>query len=464
MAVIKRIGLMYLLLLSAVSGVAMAKTAALQTPIQHVVVVVLQDESFDRYFGIYPNAQNNHSEVAFHARPNTPKVAGFSKELLEHNPNLSNPYRMAPGQPTCDLGYGVIAQKRAYNHGLNNMFIWQENQGPNAVSDDGCFAQSVMGYYDGNTLSALWQYAQHYALADHFFASEYATVTGGQIDIIAGVNQGIIPKVLPGVSYKDELLGNNPPRYDDGSKGRFKVSLNRTNIGNLLSAHQVSWGAFVGGFKSNSYRPDGTAVMDKRVMNQAGSLVMAYESSDDPFQYFASTANKHHLAPSHLANIGKDGPEHHQYDLSMLWWAAEHNLLPAVSFVFADHARNGHVGSSSPLDEQFFVRQVMSHLKASSQWSSTAVMLVWSSANGWYDHVTPPPAPQSMLGNGYGPRLPFLLISQWAKHNYVEHKMLDQSSVLRFIENNWQLGYLGPHTPDRYAHSLLSMFDFSQQP
>lgn len=462
MVVIKRCWF-FTVVLSLYARAVLAHPVPAQTPIAHVVVVVLQDESFDRYFGIYPHAQNNPMEAVFQARLDTPSVAGFSQALLKHNPNLTNPYRMAPGQPTCDLGYGVIAQKRAYNHGLNNMFIWQEDQGPNAINDDGCFPQSVMGYYDGNTLSALWGYAQHNALADHFFATEYATVTGGQIDIIAGVNQGIMPQVLPGVSYQDELLGNNPPLYDDASKGRFKVSLNRTNIGELLSAHQVSWGAFIGGFKPNSYRADGTAVMHKRVLNQAGSLVAAYQSNDDPFQYFKATANIHHVPPKSQANIGKEGPAHHQYDLSQLWWVAKHNQLPAVSFVFANHAHNGHVGSSSPLDEQAFLRQVMAHLTASPQWSSTAVMLEWSSANGWYDHITPPVGAQSMLGNGYGPRLPFLVISQWAKHNYVEHQMLDQSSVLRFIETNWRLGYLGQYTPDRYAHSLRSMFDFRQK-
>ncbi|MFM2484400.1 phospholipase C [Celerinatantimonas yamalensis] len=425
------------------------------TPIHHLVVVVLQDESFDRYFGIYPHAQNNMDEPPFKAIANTAKVAGFTPKLLKHNPNLSNPYRMAPGEPTCDLGYGVIAQKRAYNAGQNNMFIWQEDQGPTAINDDGCFPQSVMGYYDGNTLQALWGYAQHYAMADHLFATNYSTATTGQINLIAATTQGVEPKVLPGVSYTDQLLGNNPPLYDDASHGRFKVHFEGRNIGDLLNQRHLRWGAFVGGFSPNS-----KGEFKQRVLNQSGSLVAAYQPNDDPFQYFQRTANAHHLAPISAKLIGRSDRANHQYDLHWLWIALRQQHLPAVSFVFPNHAQNGHVGASSPLDEQRFLRHLMAHLKQSKQWQSSAVMLVWSNANGWYDHVTPPNAPQGMSGGGYGPRLPFLLISPWARHNYVAHQMLDQSSVLRFIEQNWQLGYLGTHTADHYAHSLLNMFNF----
>lgn len=430
------------------------------TPIHHLIVVMLQDQSFDRYFGHYPVAENRPGEQAFHALANTPAVDGFTPALLNHNSNLSNPYRMSPGEPTCDLGYGAIAQRRAYNGGKNNMFIWQENEGPNTINDDGCFPNSVMGYYDGNTVHALWEYAQHGAMADHLFASDYATSAGGLIDLIAGTTLGVLPKLLPGVSYRDLLIDNDPPLYDDASHGRFRVHLTRKNIGDLLNQHHIPWGAFIGGFKPDDRNQQGRAEFHARSINQMGSLIADYNPLNDPFQYFKSTANPHHLPPSSMAEIGHNGMANHQYDLSFFGKVLEHHQLPSVSFIIPKAAQNGHVGNSSPLDEQAFLMRLMSSLKESAQWPSTAVMFVWSNSNGWYDHATPPAEPKGMTGTGYGPRLPFVVVSKWAKQNYVEHHMLDQSSVLRFIETNWHLGYLGGHTPDRYAYSLKTMFLF----
>ncbi|MBJ7553829.1 alkaline phosphatase family protein [Marinomonas spartinae] len=446
---------------------AIAHSAPIQqvptTPVKHVVVVMLQDESFDRYFGRYPIAENKPGEVAFHAKADTPKVAGFTKQVMTQNPNLTNPFRLAPAEPTCDLGYGPLAQKASYNHGQNNMFVWLDSEAPsNSINDDGCFPQSVMGYYDGNTVHALWEYAQHYALADHFFASDYSSTASGLINEIAGGTKGVLPKRVPGVDYHDDLIGNNYPLYDDGSSGRGLVHLTRANIGDLLNQHKVSWGAFVGGFAPTSH-VSGRAVMASRSLNQQGSIEPDYIPSNEPFQYFKSTSNPHHLPPLSDKTIGLSDQANHQYDLSLFWKAIRNQQLPSVSFVIPKTGQNGHVGSSSPLDEQTFLQTLMSRLQKSPQWANTAVMLVWNNSDGWYDHITPPKAPKGMIGLGYGPRLPFLIVSPLAKHNYVEHKMLDQGSVLRFIEDNWQLGRLGKHTADYYAHSLDDMFAFHQQ-
>lgn len=458
---IKHIFSLSLGLLSAIAHSApVMKTPT--TPVKHVVVVMLQDESFDRYFGHYPIAENKAGEVAFQAKANTPRIAGFTKEVMTHNPNLTNPFRFAPGEPTCDLGYGPLAQKASYNHGQNNMFIWLDTEGPsNSINDDGCFPQSVMGYYDGNTVHALWEYAQHNALADHFFATDYSSTVSGLINEIAGGTKGVLPKKVSGVNYHDDLIGDNFPLYDDASSGRGLVRLTRPNIGDLLNQHQISWGAFVGGFAPTS-KVAGRAVMASRSLNQQGSVEPDYIASNEPFQYFKSTANPHHLPPLSDSHIGLNDQANHQYDLHLLWTALQNHQLPAVSFVIPKTGQNGHVGNSSPLDEQAFLQTLITRLKKSSDWSTTAVILVWNNSDGWYDHITPPQAPKEMMGSGYGPRLPFLIVSPLAKHNYVEHNMLDQGSVLRFIEDNWQLGRLGKHTADRFAHSLDSMFAFAK--
>lgn len=465
MAVIKKLAtVLGLILVSNVSVAKQLKAPKPHTPIKHLVILVLQDQSFDRYFGVYPHAKNAAGENAFHALKNTPLVDGLTKALLEHNPNLNNPYRMAPQEPTCDNGHGVYAEKRSYNHGKNNMFIWRDYDISSGINDDGCFPQSVMGYYDGNSVTALWNYAQHYAMADRLFASNYTTEAGGMIDLIAGTNKGVVPKLSPGVSFRDSLIQDNPPLYDDASKGRFKVSYSRKNIGDLLNQHDVTWGYFAGGFAPSARLSSGKAQVSARSLNSQGSLIEDYQPISDPFQYFKSTANPHHLAPSSLAMVGYSDQAHHQYDISGFWHVLRDGHLPSVSFVSPVTGQSGRVGVSSPKDEQQFIANALNRVMESPQWKSTAVMIVWSYNDGWYDHVTPPNKPKEMNGIGYGPRLPFLLVSPWAKRNYVDSEMLDQGSILRFIEYNWSLGELGQHTADHFADSLQGMFDFRGKP
>ncbi len=155
--------------------------------------------------------------------------------------------------------------------------------------------------------------------------------------------------------------------------------------------------------------------------------------------------------------------------------------MPAVSFLKAPAYQDGHAGYSDPLDEQTFLVNTINQLEKSSAWSSTAVIIAYDDSDGWYDHVVAPivsPSQSSadaltssgLCGKtaanvyegrcGYGPRLPLLVISPYAKQNYVDHALTDQSSILRFIEDNWQVGRIGDHSFDAIAGSLNGFFDF----
>ncbi|MCU1655539.1 MAG: phosphoesterase, partial [Pseudonocardiales bacterium] len=242
-----------------------------------------------------------------------------------------------------------------------------------------------------------------------------------------------------------------------------------------------------------------------------------YGSKDDyiphhePFQYYASTANPHHLPPASLTSIGTDtqattagvpqfDTANHQYDTSdfdSLVAAINHGYvspdkLPAVSFLKAPGYQDGHPGYSDPIDEQQFIANEINALQHTPDWSSTAVVVSYDDSDGWYDHayagvhnpsntstVATPPGPQDFLTGtglcgdtskqtplagqngrcGYGPRLPLLVVSPWAKHNYVDHTLTDQSSILKFIEDNWRLPRI-PGSFDSIAGSLNNMFDF----
>jgi phospholipase C len=158
-----------------------------------------------------------------------------------------------------------------------------------------------------------------------------------------------------------------------------------------------------------------------------------------------------------------------------------------VSFLKFESANTGHPADGSVLNEQRYLVETINALQRLPQWSSMAIMITYDDSDGWYDHVMPPivsqsndPANDSLLGPqglcgtaaagayldrcGYGTRLPFLLISPYAKQNYVDSTTNDTTSILRFIEDNWNLGRLGDQSFDAQAGSLMNLFNFAGTP
>jgi phospholipase C len=223
-------------------------------------------------------------------------------------------------------------------------------------------------------------------------------------------------------------------------------------------------------------------------VNVGGNTVTDYIPHHEPFQYYASTANPMHLPPTSVSMVGKTDQANHQYDIADFWAAADAGNLPAVSYLKAPAYEDGHAGYSDPLDEQTWLVDTINHLESLRTWSSTAVVITWDDSDGWYDHVLGPIVTGSetsldtLTGTGscgssaivpmsnaaaseegrcgVGPRLPFLVISPFARANYVDNALLDQSSVVSFIEYNWHLPALGNGAADASAGSILSMFDF----
>jgi phospholipase C len=149
-----------------------------------------------------------------------------------------------------------------------------------------------------------------------------------------------------------------------------------------------------------------------------------------------------------------------------------------VSFLKAPAYQNGHPGNSNPLDEQEFIVRTVNRLQQLPQWKDMAVIIAADDSDGWYDHVMPPIVNKSnttldyLCGDvsegpgarcGYGPRLPLLVLSPYARENYVSHALTDQTSILRFIEDNWLDGErMSDISFDRIAGSLGDMFDFAK--
>ncbi|HWZ48497.1 MAG TPA: alkaline phosphatase family protein [Herbaspirillum sp.] len=452
------------------------------TPIKHLVVLFQENISFDHYFGTYPNVTAKPGEpTVFTARPGTPRVNGLTAALLEHNPNSANPMRLDRSDAhTCSMDHNYAPEQRAYHDGKVDRFVEETgNHHP------GCDPKAVMGYYDGATVTAMWNYAQHFALNDNSYGTTYGPSSPGAINLISGQTHGVQADSA-GLHSKGVMdgtvIGDDQPLYDDCSSSKTPIAMNGKNAGDLLNAKGVTWGWFEGGFRATSVDADGKAVCGASHAGSDGQLHGDYLPHHEPFQYYSSTANPHHLPPSSVAMIGKTDAANHQYDLSDFWAALDAHNLPAVSYLKAPAYEDGHPGYSGPLQEQQYLVDTINRLQQSPEWKDMAIVIAYDDSDGWYDHQMPPTvnpagapaapgtcdqaaaAAGDYVGRcGYGPRLPFLVISPYARENFVDHHVTDQSAILRFIEDNWKLGRIGDASFDERAGSLLHMFDFQRK-
>ena len=583
-----------------------------RTPIRHLVVIYQENVSFDHYFGTYPHAANTDGQP-FHAAPGTPSVDGLlpatgpslppslrhSTNLLTTNPNASLPQRLdssatglvgdAGGQLTCDQDHNYSDEQQAFDAFKMDLFVQSVGTDGGSKTPFGtpCQASTVMDYFDGNTVTGLWNYAQHYAMSDNNFATTFGPSSPGAINLVSG-NTGAVdtaheansPSIATSTSPNADLtpdgkggysLTSDAQPYWDDCSTRDAVAMSGTNIGDELNAAGLSWGWFEGGFRpttsyaqalavtGHSGQPTGTFVPDE--FKTAGFQTSVPHSSNqglcdavhpvgvalggtgqygykddyiphhEPFDYYASTANPHHLTiPTDaagndtlagLADIGTDtqtylkgvpqfNTPNHQYDSSdfdQLVSAIGHaelpsSALPAVSFLKAPGYQDGHAGYSGPQDEQQFVTREINALERTPDWAHTAVIITYDDSDGWYDHansgVTNPslspadnliptdttlptsgqcgPSPQTtapLAGEqgrcGFGPRLPFLVISPFAAHNHVDHNLSDMASIINLVEYNWRLPAIGGSADQVLANTdrakyvpfdLAGLFDF----
>jgi phospholipase C len=426
---------------------------------------------------------------------------------------------------------------------------------------------TVMGYFDGNTVTALWNYAQHYAMSDNSFDTQFGPSTPGVLNLVSGDTAnahqaltfaaGAVATFNPVTVTGDSDAALDDCGADQGGTlaGKGTLELEGKNIGDLLNAQGVSWGWFQGGFAAVTpavLNPDGSTKTPATCSNATtlagthpghpgvpnptaldGNLttpptdihgpVTDYSSHHAGFMYYASTRNPHHLPPASVAEIGHNGTANHEYDISNFFAALKAGNLPAVSFLKAPAFEDEHPGNSDPLSAQTFVVDVINALQRSKEWGETAVVINYDDTDGWYDHVAGPvvnqtafdtgtdnssvnandsyiptlplssstaPASPKVIATsgvcgipaggtaqpprcGYGPRIPYLLVSPWSKVNYVSHTTIDQSSTIAFVEFNWNLGFIDGATPptapgtasyDRIAGSILNMFDFDDEP
>jgi len=486
---------------SSAKPVTKQAASATATPIQHLVVIFQENVSFDHYFGTYPNALNPKGEPKFKAASNTPTVNGLTNALLNNNPNLnpangagaSNPFRLDRSQAvTPDQNHDYTAEQQAFDSGLMDLFPAFASSGGN----------EVLGYFDGNTVTGLWNYAQSFAMSDNSYSTTFGPSTPGVINLVSGQTNGVTAtlngtgdEVAGGSDGSLTVIGDPDPIGDACSNpSRNQVTMGSKNIGDLLSAAGVTWGSFMGGFDLTVVNPNGTTGCSRSSANALdGVATKDYIPHHSFFNYHSSTSNPSHTRPASIAEIGNAGQANHQYDLQDFFTAAAAGNLPAVSFLKAQAFQDGHAGYSDPLDEQTFLVNTINFLETLPTWSSTAVVIMYDDSDGWYDHQIGPivntstgpadaltgpnacgttatalpginPANTHALGRcGYGPRQPLLVVSPWARQNFVDHSATDQTSIIRFVEDNWLSGQrIGQGSFDALANSITQMFDFSK--
>jgi phospholipase C len=496
-----------LLIAGQIVGPASASAQSTATPIKHLVVIFQENVSFDHYFGTYPNALNPSGEPKFKAAAGTPSVNGYTDGLLFNNPNflntdlngaaVSNPFRLDRSEAaTADQDHDYTPEQEAFHGGLMDGFpkyTGTPGPPPTGQSTSGL----VMGYYDGNTVTAYWNYAQNFALNDNSYGTTFGPSTVGAVNLISGQTNGVDDAINPGsVVVADGSGGltdvsDADPVGDVCSSTTTAIHMSGQNVGDLLNGQGITWGWFQGGFDLSIVNPNSTTGCGRTTKSAVtGVTENDYIQHHQPFQYYTSTQNLKHVRPTSVKSIGFDGDAgNHEYDINDFYAAVSAGNFPSVSFLKAPGYQDGHAGYSDPLDEQTFVTTVINFLQAQKDWKDTAVVIAYDDSDGWYDHQMGPIVNQSataqdaLLGPGscgdpdtalpgvnaahaqgrcgYGPRLPLLVISPYAKQNFVDHTVTDQSSILRFIEDNWLGSQRIAGSFDSRAGVLTNMFDFS---
>ena len=361
-----------LALILALAGAAPAAAGSRPTtPIQHFVVLMQENHSFDNYFGTYPGADG------------IPK--GTCMPVGKRSRPCVRPFRLG-GLPVPDLGHDRRIHRIQYARGRMDGFVRAASVDRQTVD------RSVMGYYDDRDLPFYWNVADEYVLFDRFFA---ATPDGS---------------VASHMFWVTGTAGD-----PDGGFG------DRATIFDRLDRRGISWKFYVEDY-------------DPRQPTQAVRVPLLNSA-----RYVGD--------PKLFGRI---------VDLDEYYEDLRDGQLPQVAYIApagsSEHPP-GRIGAGEAL-----VKRLVTALSLSSAWESSAFMWTYDDWGGWFDHVRPP----RIAGGTLGFRVPALLVSPYARRGHVDSTPLDTTSILRFIEANWELEPLARR--DARANSFAGAFDFSKAP
>ena len=416
--------------------------------IDHVVVLFLENRSFDHLFGTYPGADG----IANYTGKQTDK-GGVVYATLP--PALGRDGKPDPRFPT-DLPNAPFAMLSfvqpldSTNNPVHRFYHMQRQYGAGADGvpmgrwvAEGTSGGVTMGYYDRAASPVQWRLADEFVLLDRYFqsihggsfANHYFLVTAAVAHVgddaeyraVAGTDGAI---VKDGEVSPDGFLVNNldPPYPPQRLKTVVKQPFTQPTIGDRLDGKGVSWRWYAGGWSAGK---DAVA---------AGLM-----PHHNPFQYVKRVMET------------PQGREHIE-DAADFPAALRNGTLPSVAFVKPHAPRNAHAAYSTVGAGDRWIGDTIREIMASRYWPRVAVVITYDEGGGWFDHVRPPVVDRF----GLGTRVPALIVSPYARRGMVAHGQYDHASILKLIEWRWDLEPLTAR--DRTAAAFLEAFDFAQPP
>ena len=418
--------------------------------IKHIVIIMQENRSFDSYFGTFPGADGikMHDGVPTTCVPDPHAGSCVLPYHDSHDVNRGSAHSHSYAVTDVDVGkmdgFIAAAERRG-----------QSCDGPSDPNCPGGDHSDVMGYHDGRDIPNYWSYAQHYVLQDRMFEPVSSWSLPAHLFM---VSEWSAKCRLPGVALSCTNQPDEPSRPVDQFRRKkppaippIPPSYAWTDLTYLLHVHHVSWAYYV--FPGTE--PD--------CRNDAASCSPIIQRSDtpgiwNPLPYFST--------------VQADGELHNVQHIANFYQAAAAGSLPSVVWV----SPNGIVSEHPPgrvSAGQSYVTGVINAIMRGPDWQSTAIFLAWDDWGGFYDHVPPPTIDQ----NGYGLRVPAMVISPYAKSHFIDHQVLSFDAYVKFIEDDFLVGArLDPRTDGRpdprpdvrenasVLGDLLGDFDFDQAP
>jgi phospholipase C len=413
--------------------------------IRHIIVIMQENRSFDSYFGTYPGANGipmrNGAPYLCSPDPATSKCV-----VSYHDPadvNFGGPHTEADSKLDVDGGRMDGFIRRAERGGVRCQGI---NTAPRCV---GAQAPDVMGYHDRREIPNYWTYADDFVLQDAMFEPNASWSLPDHLFMVSEWSAKCSVKDDPSSCVNELEAPDSPAR----KRGVPFVAPNYawTDLTYLLHKHAVSWAYYV--FAGTE--PD---TEDGTMNGRQGPQDPRTPGIWNPMPYFTT--------------VRQDGELGNIQSIDEFYKAAQAGTLPAVSWI----CPNAKVSEHPPArvsDGQAYVMKLVNTVMQGPDWNSTAIFLAWDDWGGFYDHVVPPIVDE----NGYGMRVPGLVISPYAKRGYIDKQTLSFDAYVKFIEDDFLAGErIDPRTdgrpdprPDvRESQSILGDlrrdFDFSQAP
>jgi phospholipase C len=419
--------------------------------IQHVVIIMQENRSFDSYFGTYPGADGipglagNPGSVPCVPNPASGGCVRPFHDLQDQN--LGGPHSVRNARADIDAGNmdGFVGQQERGRRGCAQTF--------NPACGSGSSSSDVMGYHTGGDIPNYWTYAKDFVLQDRMFESDASWSLPAHLYMVSEWSARCSKRGDPLSCRNAPQWPQDPTNYDRAVAAGRDVrppDYAWTDLTYLLHRYGVSWAYYV--FKGS--QPDCQE-------DQAISCAPVAQASKtpgiwNPLPYFDT--------------VQQDGQLGNIKSLSDFFSAAKAGTLPAVSWITPNGRVSEHPPGLVSVGESY-VTGVINAIMQSPDWNSTAIFLSWDDWGGFYDHVNPP----RVDPNGYGLRVPGLVISPYARQGYIDHQTLSFDAYLKFIEDDFLGGLrIDPRTDGRpdprpdvreddpILGNLVSDFDFSQ--